>query len=278
MKNDQEFKFLLNKIMRNRDIDFSQYRPQVLKRRIQHRFHLTGCKTFWEYIVLLNRDPQEYDRLIDCLTINVSQFFRDQEVFSLLGEIVIPEIVAQKQSQEAKKIRAWSCGAAFGEEAYSISVLFCEVLGNSLSDFDIKIVGTDIDKKALEEAPWGSYPRESLRKMEPYLLFKYFTQVQNNNVSRYVVSDRARELVTFINHNVVSDSPNQGMDLVLCRNLLIYFQKELQEKALSNLYNALNPGGFLILGKTEFFPLHMLNVFETVDLRERIYRKKGGKK
>jgi chemotaxis protein methyltransferase CheR len=274
MKNDQEFKFLLNKIMRNRDIDFSQYRPQVLKRRIQHRFHLTGCKTFWEYIALLNRDPQEYDRLIDCLTINVSQFFRDQEVFSLLGEIVIPEIVAQKQSQEAKKIRAWSCGSAFGEEAYSISMLFCEVLGNSLSDFDIKIVGTDIDKKALEEAPWGSYPREALRKMEPYLLFKYFTQVQNNNVSRYVVSDRARELVTFINHNVVSDSPNQGIDLVLCRNLLIYFQKELQEKTLRNLYNALNPGGFLILGKTEFFPLHMLNVFETVDLRERIYRKK----
>ena len=141
----------------------------------------------------------------------------------------------------------------------------------------IKDDGEGMDKEALEKAPWGSYDKRSLRnlsKIRAHLLFKYFTRFQDRNVDRYVLSDRARVLVTFKHHDVVSDSLNPGMDLVLCRNLLIYFQKELQEKALRNMHATLNPGGFLILGKTENIPLQMLDHFEVVDLRERIYRKK----
>ena len=270
MENDREYDFLLKKIMRNRNIDFSQYRPQVLKRRIQHRLHLTRCETYWDYIMLLNRDLQEYDRLIECLTIKVSEFFRDPTVFELLGSLVIPEIIALKQTQGNKRIRAWSCGAAFGQEAYSLAILFCEVLGRRLKDFDIRILATDIDKDALETAPWGSYDKAALHKMEDHLLFKYFTRVKD----RYVVSDKARALVAFKYHDVVSDNTLSGMDLVLCRNLLIYFQKGLQEKALQGIYAALNPGGFLALGKAETLPSQMLVHFEAVDFRERIYRKK----
>ena len=270
MEDDREFKFLLDKIKRNRHVDFSQYRPQVLKRRIQHRIHLARCATYWDYILLLNRDPQEYDRLIESLTIKVSEFFRDSKVFDLLGAMIIPEIVTLKQTQRAKRIRAWSCGAAFGQEAYSMAILFCEALGSRLDDFDIKILATDIDKNALKEAPWGSYDKSALRKMAPHLLFKYFIRFQD----RYVVSDRARVLVTFRYHDILSDNTKMGMDLVLCRNLLIYFQKEHQDKALHNIHTALNPGGFLILGKTETIAPQMLDYFELVDLRERIYRKK----
>jgi chemotaxis methyl-accepting protein methylase len=274
MEDDKEFGFLLEKIMRNTNIDFSQYRPQVLKRRIEHRLHLARCVNYWDYIMLLNRDTREYDRLIECLTIKVSEFFRDPSVFEILGDVIIPEVISHKQDRGDKKIRAWSCGAAFGQEAYSLAILFCEALGTRLDDFDIRILATDIDKNALEEAPWGSFDQRTLRKMKPHVLFKYFTKFQDRNAERYVISDRARSLVSFKRHDAISNHLNSNMDLVLCRNLLIYFQKKLQEKALGNVHAALNPGGILILGKTETLPQQMLDHFEVVDLRERIYRKK----
>ncbi len=274
MEDEREYNFLLNKILMNRNIDFSQYRPQILKRRIHHRLKLSGCKTFLDYIALLNKEPQEYDKLLDCLTIKVSEFFRDFKVFDQLSEIVLPEIITQKQNQGDSTIRAWSCGAAHGQEAFSLAILFREALGRKFDDFDIKIIASDIDKKALEEGPWSAYSREALRKMAPHLLFKYFTLFQENGVTRYLVNDRVRHLVNFLYHNVISDRPIPTMDLVLCRNLLIYFEKDLQEKTLINLYSALNPGGFLVLGKTETLPFQMVEYFETVDLRERIYRKK----
>ncbi len=231
--------------------------------------HSARCNSYWDYILLLNRDPQEYDRLIESFTIKVSEFFRDPTVFNLLGNIIIPEIVLQKKAQGAKKIRAWSCGAAFGQEAYSMAILFCEVLGTKLDGFDIEILATDIDTNALEEAPWGSYDKVALRKMMSHLMFKYFTRVKD----RYVVNDRVRSLVTFRYHEIVSGRKNSGMDLVVCRNLLIYFEKALQEKALLNLYNAMNSGGFLVLGKTESISPQMSHFFEVLDLRERIYKK-----
>ncbi len=271
MEDGRQYKFLLDKIMRNINIDFNGYRPQLLKRRIQHRLGSTGCNGYLDYVLLLNKDPKEYDRLIETITIKESYFFRDTEVFKLLENGIIPEIVSQKQTDGAKKIRAWSCGTALGQEAYSMAILFREVLGNRTKDFDIKILGTDIDKGALKKAPWCSYDKRALRKMGPHLLFKYFTRFQD----RYVVSDRVRILVSFKHHDIVSGIQKRGMDLVLCRNLLIYFEKELQGKTLHNLYTALNPGGFLILGKTETVTDQMRDYFEVVDLKERIYRKES---
>jgi len=112
MKDDGEFRFLLDKIRRNRNIDLSEYRRPVLERRIQHRLHQAGCANYWDYIMLLNRDVEEYDRLIETLTIKVSGFFRDPKVFELLGNVVVPEIISRKQTETVKKIRAWSCGSA----------------------------------------------------------------------------------------------------------------------------------------------------------------------
>lgn len=267
---DSNFKFLIDKIARNRNLDFSQYRPQVLKRRINLRMQLSGCGTYWDYIMLLNRDPDEYDRLIESLSIKVSEFFRDLTVFEVLGQVVIPEILSQKQSRGIKRIRAWSCGTAFGQEAYSMAILFCEALGSRIYHYDIWMLATDIDKNAIEKAPWGSYDRQALKQMGPHLLFKYFTRVQD----RYVVSDRVRSLVRFKRHDIVSGRQESGMDLVLCRNLLIYFQKELQEKVFRHLHKALNPDGFLVLGKTESISPQMRDHFAVVDMRERIYRKK----
>ncbi len=265
------FRFLLDKVRRNRGIDFSQYRSSVLKRRIEYRLHMTGCTTYWDYVLLLNKDPAEYDRLLDALTIKVSRFFRDPEVFKLLGETVIPEVLFSKRAAGAKTIRAWSCGTAFGQEVYSVVILLCEALGRRLGGFDVRIIATDIDEAALEKAQWGSYDRDALRAIRADWLFKYFTLAGD----RYVVNDHARTLITFKRHNVVADGPEPGMDLVLCRNVLIYLEKDLQRKALESLHEALNPGGFLILGKVETMPPDILRRFEVVDLRERVYRKRG---
>jgi chemotaxis methyl-accepting protein methylase len=159
MEREREFQFLLDKIKRNRSIDFRRYRQQVLKRRILHRIHVTGCETYWDYILLLNRDPQEYDRLIESLTIKVSEFFRDPNTFDVAAEVVIPEIIDQEKARGSNKIRAWSCGASFGQEAYSMAILICEALRSKLNSYDIKIEATDIDKSTLEAVQWGSFEK-----------------------------------------------------------------------------------------------------------------------
>ena len=251
-------------------MDFSRYRHTALKRRINYRLRLTGCRDYWDYQMLLNRDVTEYDRLMEFLTVKVSEFFRDTDVFDLLRETVVPEIVNRKMSDGVNRIRAWSCGTAHGQEAYSLAILFCEVLGRRIADFDMEILATDIDKKALEEAPWGSYDGSALRRISPHLVCKYFTRVGE----RYMVNDKPRSLVEFKYHDIVSGRSMSGMDLVLCRNLLIYFEKDLQERVLRRLLDALDPGGFLVLGKIETIPPRKPEDLEVVNLRERVYRKR----
>jgi len=271
MNENQEYSFLLEKILRNRNLDFSQYRPQVLLRRLEHRFRVTDCDDYIAYIMLLNRDPDEYDRLIETLTIKVSEFFRDSMVFELLGKVVIPEIIAQKDSADNKTIRGWSCGSAHGQEAYSIAMLLHEELGFRADNFNLNIIATDIDKNALEEAPWIYYDKKALKKLKAHVIFKYFTSFED----RYIVNDRIRKLIRFKYHNVTAGKPISKVDLVLCRNLLIYFEKELQEKALRNIHSSMNHGGFLILGMTETLPPSMKDYFEVIDLNARIYMKKN---
>ncbi len=268
---DKELEFLLNKIKRNKNIDLTQYRSSILMRRIWHRMQLAHCVSYLDYIMLLNKDPEEYDRMIECLSIKVSEFFRDPKVFDLLGDMVIPQIISEKQIRGDRKIRAWSCGTAYGQEAHSMAILFCESLGSRIGDFDIEVLGTDIDRSALEKAPWGSYDRTVLRRISSHLLFKYFTRVED----RYMLNDKVRSLVSFRYHDIISDNSIPSMDLVLCRNLLIYFRKENQEAIAQKLNAALNPGGFFVLGKTETLPPGMVECFEVVDLRERIYRKRS---
>ncbi len=269
---DRDMMFLLDKIKRNRNIDFSQYQTRTLKNRIQNRLHTTNCQTYWDYILLLNKEPEEYDRLINSLTIKVSSFFRDTKTFELLRNSVIPEIISYKQSQSCKRICAWSCGAALGQEAYSMAILFCEALANHLNDYNINIVATDIDQQTLKNAPWTAYKKNALANIKPYLLFKYFTPAGDC----YAVSDRLRSMITFKYHDVTSNNQRSGMDLILCRNLLIYFQKGLQERVLNNLYAALNPHGFLVLGKAESLSGSLNGLLEVVDVGERVYCKKGG--
>ena len=266
---DLEFQFLLSKIQKMKSVDFSLYRPGTLRRRIQSRLRATGCSHYSEYLVYLNKNPHEYDSLLDAITINVTDFFRDITTFSCLEKAVVPEIIRTKEKTGRKVIRVWSAGSSHGEEAYSLAMLFFERLQGKIHNFQLKIFGTDIDPNCIEAAKNGIYGREQVRKIPPFLLEKYFTF----NGSHYEVIDELKQATNFSFHNLVCDAPLHSMDLILCRNVLIYFKRPLQEAVCRDFYKTINGGGFLVLGKVESLSGWALPGLSTVNLHERVYQK-----
>ena len=266
---EMDFQTLLKKIHNERGIDFSQYRPRGLKRRISTRLRARDCSRYRNYIAVLNRDQGEYERLLSAIFINVTEFFRNPRAFEIIEKSLIPEIISEKERGARKTIRVWSGGVSFGEESYSLAILFYEVLKERINDFTIKIFATDIDVECMERARLGSYGKNSLKNVRPQLFHKYFSFVNGN----YVVDDKLRLLITYRRHNIISDTPLRHMDLILCRNVAIYFTKPLQEKLLYNLSYALKPGGFLVLGNVESLWGDLRKSFKVIDNRERIYQK-----
>jgi len=269
IRSDTNLEFLLDKIQRNKGADFSLYRTGTLKRRIDSRLKTAGCKDYSDYISYLNKNPEEYDNLISAITINVTEFFRNPETFDVLEKKVIPEIVRVKRGQGKKIIRAWSAGTSNGEEAYSLAILFLEALKEEISDFDIIVYGTDIDPDCIKKASAGIYTAASIKEVHKERLKDYFNKREEN----YEVDDSIKRLTRFIAHNLVSDEFLKHLDLILCRNVVIYFTKPLQEMVYSNFARALNKNGCLVLGKVESLWGFAQKYFAAFDNRERIYRK-----
>lgn len=269
MNEDTDFKFLLEKIHRNKGADFSRYRTGTLKRRIDSRIRAAGCADYPDYIVYLNKNPQEYDRLIEAITINVTEFFRNPETFDVLTKKVIPEIIRTKKEQGKKIIRAWSAGTSNGEEAYSLAILFFEALRENRADFDVKVHGTDIDPACIEKARAGIYTAAGVKEINKETLEKYF----NKNGENYEINDSVKNLARFTVHNLACDEFLSHLDLILCRNVVIYFTKPLQEMVYNNFARTLNKDGFLALGKVESLWGFAQKYFITFDNRERIYRR-----
>ncbi|MFH0772416.1 MAG: protein-glutamate O-methyltransferase CheR [Candidatus Omnitrophota bacterium] len=266
---ETDFKFLLDKIQRNKGADFSLYRTATLKRRIDSRMRTTGCLDYSDYIIYLNKNPEEYDNLISAITINVTEFFRNPETFTILEKKVIPEIIRSKKERGRKVIRAWSAGTSNGEEAYSLAVLFLEALKENIADFDVVVYGTDVDPACIEKGKAGIYTALSIKEIDKERLAKYF----NKNEESYEINDNVKKLTKFTAHNLVSDEFLKHLDLILCRNVIIYFTRPLQEMVYSNFARALNKGGILVLGKVESLWGYAKENFEIFDNRERIYRK-----
>lgn len=266
---DNKFQFLLEKIHRNKGVDFSLYREGTLRRRIDSRLRTTGCVDYLEYVSYLNRNPDEYDRLIEAVTINVTEFFRNPETFRAIQQKVLPEIIKNTQQDLRKSIRAWCAGASYGEETYSVAILFLQLLRGKNADFNVKILGTDIDPDCIAKAKTGLYEPSHLKEVGRNILDRHFAREGSN----YRVNDEVRRLAEFKPHNMLADKPFKKLDLILCRNVVIYFTKPLQEFVYNMFANCLKPGGFLVLGKVESLGGYAQGFFETVDNKERIYRK-----
>jgi len=250
-------------------VDFTQYKEESLRRRIYGRMIRCGVADYAAYESFLDEHPEEFSELISALTINVTEFFRNDELFSEIANRVIPEILNEKRRLGHHLIRAWSCGCSVGDEPFSLAMLFLE---NFLETdrFLTRIIGSDIDQDALREARAMRYSRERVAAIGDSLLEKYFTM---NSDGSYVLQNSVAGLVKFQRHDVIKDRPFFGCDIILCRNLLIYFNRELQEEILLKFHQCLSPGGYLVLGMTESLIGSAAKRFETVNNRLRIFRR-----
>ena len=267
-------------------IDFSRYREGTIKRRLTRRMAATVCDNYSDYFDYLEKDPKEYGRLFRDLTIKISRFFRNRAVFEILSDKIFPDIMNAKKSKNDNTLRIWCAGCSFGEEVYSVAITLVEYLKKNkekIDDYNISIFGTDIDDEALERAKQGVYDAEAVKEIKREILDSYFSSnhliIQSSN--SYLVVDFIKNMVSFSKHDLTSEtkiSPPAGIvanyDLILCRNLLIYFSEPLQKRAFSNLFNSLNPGGYIILGRSESIPRHFEPFLITQNSRHRVYKKR----
>ena len=266
---DREFEALTRKISRERGFGCSSYKEKCLRRRIAVRMRARGVHRYADYARLLDSDTAEYDRLLDALTINVTKLFRNWEVYAAIAEKVVPTLW---ERTELPRIRVWSAGCASGEEPYSLAVLFhrhAAITGMLAQLSRIDILGTDIDRASLTAAARGEFEEADFADTPAELRSRYFAPHPPFTVSKTV-----RSMVRFARNDMLQEPPPASdCHLVTCRNVLIYFDRDTQERLFDSFYRALAPGGFLVLGKVETLLGVSRSRFAPVDSRERIFRK-----
>jgi len=248
--------------------DFSGYRQSTIVRRINKRRLLTGYSKLDAYLKELEKNPEERLQLFKTLLIGVTSFFRDPEAFALLRDKVLPGILASRCGDDP--VRVWVAGCSTGEEAYSVAMLLEDYLESSGQTCGVKIFATDIDQNAVEVARRGCYSARALQHVPAQDQERHFHCTSRE----CTVRQRLRERIVFVHHNLLQDPPFLHMDLVLCRNLLIYLTPPLQEKALALLTGALNPGGYLFLGSAENADTSVLQL-EPLDKKWRLFRSRA---
>ena len=268
---DSGLLLLLDKIFFDKGYDFRGYKKTSVRRRIKRRMQLNNIETYERYMEFLDLSHLEYQRLFDDLTIKVTSFFRDNHPFYVIKNRIMPDIINNLPSQPFNEIRIWCPGCATGEEPYSIGMLLSDVLKDNMGRFNIRIFGTDISEAALENARLGIYEPSAFKEMKEEYKNRYFFPVG----SKYRIKYSVRQLVRYGIQSLVRHTPISRLDLLLCRNVLIYFDRDLQEKALRDFYYALKPGGYLVLGKSEVIISEFRDVFKEIDREARIYQKKG---
>ena len=265
---DPAFEALLEFLKRSRALDFTGYKRTSLERRVHRRMEIVGCESFGDYLDYLEVHPGEYELLFDTLLINVTEFFRDPPVWEHVRDEVVPKLV---QGGGDGSIRVWSAGCASGQEAYSIAMLLADALGPRAFRERVKIYATDIDEDALATARLGVYSVKDAESVPPALRGRYFEQEDDRRVA--FRGDLRRNLI-FGRNNLVAAAPISRLDLLLCRNTLIYFTTETQARTRRHFPFALAGGGALVLGKSEMMVSHR-DLFEPVDLRKRIFRRQA---
>jgi two-component system, chemotaxis family, CheB/CheR fusion protein len=265
----QELEALLEYLYERRNFDFRAYKRASLSRRIFKRMQSIGVDDYQRYMEVLEANPGEFAELFNTILINVTGLLRDRDAWDVMAERVIPAIVEAKAPDQP--LRVWSAGCASGEEAYSLAVLLAEALGDDRFRQSVKIYATDADSDALTDARHGRYREQDLvDAFGEDRMNRYFERDGNYAVFR---GDLRRALI-FGRHDLVQDPPISRIDLISCRNTLMYFTSEVQTKVLTSFHFALNPGGYLFLGKSEAL-VTRTQMFEVIDLRQHIVRKSG---
>ncbi|HEY4307754.1 MAG TPA: protein-glutamate O-methyltransferase CheR [Gemmatimonadaceae bacterium] len=265
-----DFDQLTRKISAERGFGCASYKEKCLKRRIAVRMRARGVHTYEDYAKILDTDSGEYDRLLDALTINVTKLFRNWDAYASMAENVVPEL----WSRQIPEIKVWSAGCSSGDEPYSLGVLFhrhAAVNGMLAQLSRVKILGTDIDRQCLLAAERGEFDEADFADTPDDLRARYFSPTPP-----FAIAPVVRSLVRFARRDLLNEPPpveNGKFDLIVCRNVLIYFDRETQEGLFTSFHSALAPGGFLVLGKVETLLGKARSMFTPIDARERVFRR-----
>lgn len=267
---DEDILTKILKILRDKvGVDFTYYKPATILRRLEKRISINQINKIENYISFLEQSSSEARILYKELLIGVTQFFRDQEAFRILEEKVIPGIFEGKKPGDT--VRIWSVGCSTGEEAYSLAILLREYMDAKQLNNDVKVFATDIDSESIEYASSGVYPESIVSDVTPDRLRNGFTKRENS----YVVSERIRRMVIFASHSVIKDPPFTKIDLIVCRNVLIYLNAEMQKRIMAMFYYALQNSGFLFLGSSETIG-ELAEGYQPVNSKWKLYRLKEG--
>lgn len=265
---DADFAALTQKITADRGFRCGSYKERCLRRRIAVRMRAKGVHTYRDYMRVLDGNADEYERLIDTLTINVTKLFRNWDVYDAIARVVVPALWASR----AEPLRVWSAGCASGDEPYSLAALFHRHAREQHELHRLRtleILATDVDARILDVARSGTYDDPAFADTPPDLRAAYFSADRPS-----AVTPDLRAMVNFAQHDLLrGDVPRKDLHLIVCRNVIIYFDRESQERLLERFADALAPGGFLVLGKVETLLGSARTALASVDARSRIFRR-----
>ena len=262
---NKDFNQLISLLFKKTNIDFSDYKLPTLLRRVVRRMSVTKSKTIRDYINFTISDDNELDTLYKEFLIGVTKFFRDVEAFEIIEKTIIPELFKDKKPFD--KVKIWSVGCSSGEEAYSLAILIKEYIDLNNLEVDVKIFATDLDKQAIQKANIGAFTESIVADVSIKHLKKYFVKKDE----LYHISPQIRRMIIFSQHNIAQDPPFTKMDLITCRNLLIYLQSNLQQKIIGSFHYSLKPDKFLFLGPSEAIG-EFSSALKVVSRKWRIYK------
>jgi two-component system, chemotaxis family, CheB/CheR fusion protein len=267
MSSDEEsVEPLLDYLKATRGFDFTAYKRSSLMRRIQKRLQALSVGSYEQYQTYLEAHPEEFGLLFNTILINVTSFFRDPEAWSFVASQIVPRVIASGRAESA--IRVWSTGCASGEEAYTLAIILAEQLGVEQLRRRVKIYASDVDEDALMQARHAIYTAAQVQDVPAELLSRYFERVDD----RYLFNKDVRRSIIFGRHDLVQDAPISRVNLLVCRNTLMYFTRETQAKVLNRFHFALRNGGFLFMGRAELLLTHG-ELFTPVELKWRVFTK-----
>ncbi|HTL42828.1 MAG TPA: CheR family methyltransferase [Vicinamibacterales bacterium] len=262
---DHAFERILDYLRQARGFDFTAYKRTSLVRRVTKRMQTLGVEQFDHYLDRLQAQPDEFNELFNTILINVTGFFRDADVWDYVNTALVPQLLESRRQDVP--LRVWSAGSASGQEAYSAAMILAEAVGKEAFRERVKIYATDVDEDSLAEARRAVYSEKQLEGVPPDLREKYFDRAGD----LFTFDRDLRRAVIFGRHDLIEDAPISRVDLLLCRNTLMYFNADAQARIIGRFYFSLNPAGFLVLGRAEMLFSHA-SLFQPVDLKRRVFR------
>lgn len=259
-----------NKVFASYGLDLARYKPAFIKRRLDRRMRILNISEYSQYLLTLRDNRKEFEEIFTSLSINVTNFFRDSTVFDRFQLSILPKILSDLGGD---KIRIWSAGCASGEEPYSIAMMFKQST-EKLSNLKVEIIANDVNKFAIEFAQRGIYPAKSVKSLPSNVIsINFQKRINGDNNVEYEVKPSIKNMVTFKVGDILSDTM-QYFDVIFCRNVLIYYEKEAQELIFTKFYKGLKEKGYLVLGMDEtMFGRRCQKLFNPLMVRERIYQK-----